>query len=64
VPIIVLSHSHAVRVVAVLTALGAPAFSPPQQAVLYGYRSGVVNASVRWGWLALAPGFVVALLLR
>jgi len=63
-PIIVFSHSRTVQVVATLTALGAPAFSPPQQAVLYGYRSGAVNASVRWGWLLLPPGFVIALLLR
>jgi len=64
VPIIALSHSRTVQVVAALTALGAPAFSPPQLAVLYGYQSGTVNASVRWGWLMLPLGFVLALMLR
>jgi hypothetical protein len=63
-PLIALSHSRTVQVVAVLTALGAPAFSPPQQAVLYGYRSGAVNASTRWGWLLPPIGLLVALLLR
>jgi hypothetical protein len=52
-PIMVLSHSRAVQVVAAFTALGAPAFNPSQLAVLYGFRSGAVNASVRWGWLLL-----------
>jgi hypothetical protein len=64
IPIIVLSHSPSIQVVAVLTALGAPAFNPPQLAVLYGYHSGVVHASVRWGWLFLPVGFVIALMLR
>jgi hypothetical protein len=64
VPLIVLDHSSSVRVVAVLCALGAPAFNPPQLAVLYGYRSGAVNASVRWGWLLLPFGYLAALLLR
>jgi hypothetical protein len=63
VPIIAVSHSRPVQVVAVLSALGAPAFSPPQLAVLYGYRSAAVNASIRWGWFLLPVGFVVALLL-
>jgi hypothetical protein len=56
--------SHAVAVVAILSALGPPAFYPPQQAVLYGYRSGVVMAAVRWGWLLLPIGLVAALLVR
>jgi hypothetical protein len=64
VPIIALSHSRTVQVVAVLSALGAPAFNPPQLAVLYGYRSGAVNASARWGWLLLPLGYAAALLLR
>ena len=42
------------RIVALLTAFSAPAFSPVQLTVLYGYRSSVVNSAVRWGW-ALAP---------
>ena len=63
-PILVLSHSRAVQVVAALTALGAPAFNPSQLAVLYGYRSGAVNASVRWGWLLLPAGLAIALTLR
>lgn len=63
-PIVILGHSPAVQVVAVLSALGAPAFSPPQLAVLYGYRSATVNAAVRWGWLLLPIGFVAALALR
>jgi hypothetical protein len=46
--------STPLAVVAALSALSAPAFAPIQQAVLYGYRSGVVNAAVRWGWV-LAP---------
>lgn len=64
VPIMALSHSCAVQVVAVLSALGAPAFNPPQLAVLYGYRSGAVNAAARWGWTALPVGLVIALVLR
>ena len=40
--------------VAVLSGLSAPSFQPIQLAVLYGYRSEVVVAAVRWGWL-LAP---------
>jgi hypothetical protein len=63
-PIIALDHSRTVQVVAVLSALGAPAFNPPQLAVLYGYRSGAVNASVRWGWLFLPIGYGAALVFR
>jgi len=48
------TSSTPLAIVAVLTALSAPSFAPVQQAVLYGYRSGVVNAAVRWGWV-LAP---------
>ena len=50
-------------VIGVLSALGAPAFSPIQQAVLYGYRSGLVNLAVRWGWLVLPVGLVAAVLI-
>ena len=46
--------SNALAVVAVLTALSAPSFQPIQLSVLYGYRSEVVVAAVRWGWI-LAP---------
>ncbi len=63
-PVVTLAHSHPVRVVAVLSALGAPAFSPPQLAVLYGYRSAAVNASVRWGWALLPVGYAAAFVLR
>jgi hypothetical protein len=60
VPIAVLTHSTAVAVVSVLSAFGAPAFNPPQLAVLYGYRSGVVNIAVRWGWTLLPVGAIIA----
>jgi hypothetical protein len=60
----VVTGSTTVAVVAVLSALGPPAFNPPQQAVLYGYRSGVVMVAVRWGWLFLPVGLVAALVLR
>ncbi len=63
VPIALVASSRALAIVAVLSALGAPAFSPIQQAVLYGYRSGLVNLAVRWGWLALPVGLVAALAL-
>jgi predicted permease len=60
----ILASSTALAVVAVLTALSAPAFQPIQLAVLYGYRSEVVVAAVRWGW-ALAPfGLAAAALVR
>jgi predicted permease len=49
-----LAGSNKLAVVAVLSALSAPSFQPVQLAVLYGYRSEVVVAAVRWGWL-LAP---------
>ena len=49
-----LAPSTPLTVVAVLTALSAPSFQPIQLPVLYGYRSEVVVAAVRWGWL-LAP---------
>ncbi len=62
--IAVLTGSTAVAVIAVLSALGPPAFNPPQQAVLYGYRSGLVMIGVRWGWFFLPVGLVLALLIR
>jgi hypothetical protein len=58
-PIAVVTNSRPLAVIAVLCALGAPAFNPIQQAVLYGYRSSVVIAAVRWGWLALPVGLAV-----
>jgi hypothetical protein len=62
--IAVLTRSTAVAVIAVLSALGPPAFNPPQQAVLYGYRSGVVMVAVRLGWFLLPIGLVTALVIR
>jgi hypothetical protein len=62
--IALVTGSTAVAVIAVLSALGPPAFNPPQQAVLYGYRSGVVMVAVRWGWLFLPVGLGLALLIR
>ncbi len=64
VAVALLFRSPAVEVVAVLCAFGPPAFNPPQQAVLYGYRSGVVMVAVRWGWVFLPVGLVTALLIR
>lgn len=58
------TDSTEVAVIAVLSALGPPAFNPPQQAVLYGYRSGVVMVAVRWGWYLAPAGLAAALLLR
>jgi hypothetical protein len=57
-------RSPVVAVIAVLSAFGPPAFNPPQQAVLYGYRSGVVMVAVRWGWLFVPVGLVAALLIH
>ena len=51
-------------IVAVLTALSAPSFQPIQQAVLYRYRSEVVVAAVRWGWLLAPLGLGAAALIR
>ena len=55
--------STPLAVVAVLTALSAPSFQPIQLAVLYGYRSEVVVAAVRWGWLLAPFGLVLAALI-
>jgi hypothetical protein len=49
---------------AVLTALSAPSFQPVQLSVLYGYRSEVVVAAVRWGWILAPLGLVAAALVR
>ncbi len=51
-------------VVAVLSGLSAPSFQPIQLAVLYGYRSEVVVAAVRWGWLLAPLGLGIAALVR
>jgi hypothetical protein len=59
-----ITHSTAVAVIAVLSAFGPPAFNPPQQAVLYGYRSAVVMVAVRWSWILVPIGLGVAVLLR
>jgi len=64
VPVAVLAGSTALTVIAVLSALGPPAFNPPQLAVLYGYRSGVVNAAARFGWVLLPIGLAAAAVLR
>ena len=53
-----LAGSTALAVVAVLTALSAPSFQPIQLSVLYGYRSEVVVAAVRWGWILAPLGLV------
>ena len=54
----------ALAVVAVLTALSAPSFQPIQLSVLYGYRSEVVVAAVRWGWILAPFGLAAAALVR
>jgi len=51
-------------VVAALSALSAPSFQPVQLAVLYGYRSHVVVAAVRTGWLVAPFGLVLAAVVR
>jgi hypothetical protein len=62
--VVIITGSTAVAVVAVLSAFGPPAFNPPQQAVLYGYRSGLVMIAVRWGWLFLPVGLILSLVIR
>jgi hypothetical protein len=59
-----LSASSALAVVAALSALSAPSFQPVQLAVLYGYRSEVVVAAVRWGWLLAPFGLGLAAIVR
>ena len=64
VVVALLWRSVPVAVVAALSGLGAPSFQPIQLAVLYGYRSGVVTAAVRWGWFAAPIGLGLAALVR
>jgi hypothetical protein len=59
-----LTSSNALAVVAALSALSAPSFQPVQLAVLYGYRSHVVVAAVRTGWLVAPFGLVLAAVVR
>jgi hypothetical protein len=59
-----LVRSPVVAVIAILSAFGPPAFNPPQQAVLYGYRSGVVMVAVRRGWVLAPIGLVAAVVIR
>jgi hypothetical protein len=56
--------STPIVIVAVLSGLSAPSFQPVQLAVLYGYRSEIVVAAVRWGWLLAPLGLIAAALLR
>jgi len=58
------ASSTPIAIVAVLSGLSAPAFQPVQLAVLYGYRSEIVVAAVRWGWLLAPLGLLAAALLR
>jgi len=62
--IAVFTSSTALAVVAVLSALSAPSFTPIQLAVLYGFRSGLVNVAVRWGWVLAPVGLGAAALIR
>ncbi len=62
--IVLCTSSTPLAIVAALSALSAPSFSPIQQAVLYGFRSGVVNAAVRWGWILVPFGLGLAALIR
>ncbi len=59
-----LASSTPLAVVAVLNALSAPSFQPVQLAVLYGYRSELVVAAVRWGWVLTPFGLLLAALIR
>jgi len=59
-----LASSTPLAVVAVLSGLSAPSFQPIQLAVLYGYRSEVVVAAVRWGWLLAPLGLGLAAVVR
>jgi len=62
--IVIFTTSTPLAIVAALSALSAPSFQPIQLAVLYGYRSGVVNTAVRWGWVLAPFGLGLAALLR
>ncbi len=59
-----IASSTPLAVVAVLSGLSAPSFQPIQLAVLYGYRSEVVVAAVRWGWLLAPLGLGIAVVVR
>ena len=59
-----LTSSNTLAVVAALSAFSAPSFQPVQLAVLYGYRSQVVVAAVRTGWLLAPFGLVLAAVVR
>jgi hypothetical protein len=59
-----IASSTPIAIVAVLSGLSAPSFQPVQLAVLYGYRSEIVVAAVRWGWLLAPVGLGAAELLR
>jgi hypothetical protein len=62
--ILAFTSSTPLAIVAALSALSAPSFTPIQQAVLYGFRSGVVNVAVRWGWVVVPFGLGLAALIR
>jgi hypothetical protein len=62
--IVACTSSTPLAVVAAVSALSAPSFTPIQQAVLYGYRSGVVNVGVRWGWVLAPLGLGLAAAIR
>jgi hypothetical protein len=62
--IVVCTASTPLAIVAALSALSAPSFTPIQQAVLYGFRSGVVNVAVRWGWVLVPFGLGLAAVIR
>jgi hypothetical protein len=62
--IVLCTSSTPLAIVAALSALSAPSFTPIQQAVLYGFRSGVVNVAVRWGWVLVPFGLGLAALIR
>jgi hypothetical protein len=62
--IVAVTTSTPLAIVAALSALSAPSFNPIQLAVLYGYRSAVINAAIRWGWLLAPFGLGLAALLR
>jgi hypothetical protein len=62
--IVVCTSNRSLAIVAAVSALSAPSFTPIQQAVLYGYRSGVVNVSVRWGWVLAPCGLGLAAAIR
>jgi hypothetical protein len=62
--IVAITSSAPLATVAALSALSAPSFNPIQLAVLYGYRSAVINAAVRWGWILVPFGLALAALLR